>query len=38
MIVYVEHCYLNGFRNIVVETVDTDVTTLLLAHLSLLDS
>ena len=28
----------NDFRNIVVKTVDTDVITLLLAHLSLLDS
>ena len=33
IIVYVKHCLLNGFRNIVVKTVDTDVVTLLLAHL-----
>ena len=33
-----KHCLLNGFRNVVVKTVDTDVVTLLLAHLSLLDS
>ena len=38
IIVHVKHCVLNGFRNIVVKTVDTDVVTLLLAHLSLLDS
>ena len=38
IIVHVKHCLLNGFRNIVVKTVDTDVVTLLLAHLSLLDS
>ena len=38
IIAYVKHCFLNGFRNIVVKTVDTDVVTLLLAHLSLLDS
>ena len=37
-IVHVKHCILNGFRNIVVKTVDTDVVTLLLAHLSLLNS
>ena len=35
--VYVKHSHLNGFKNVVVETVDTDVVTLLLAHLSLLD-
>ena len=33
-----KHCLLNGFRNVVVETVDTSVATLLLAHLSLLNS
>ena len=38
IIVHVKHCLLNGFRNIVVKTVDTDVVTLLLAHLSLPDS
>ena len=38
IIVHVKHCLLNGFRNIVVKTVDTDVVTLLLAHLSLLNS
>ena len=38
IIVHVKYCLLNGFRNIVVKTVDTDVVTLLLAHLSLLDS
>ena len=38
IIVHVRHCLLNGFRSIVVKTVDTDVVTLLLAHLSLLDS
>ena len=38
IIVHVKHCFLNDFRNIVVKTVDTDVITLLLAHLSLLDS
>ena len=38
IIVHVKHCLLNGFRNIVVKTVDIDVVTLLLAHLSLLDS
>ena len=36
IIVHVKHCLLNGFRNIVVKTVDTDVVTL--GHLSLLDS
>ena len=38
MIVHVKHCLLNGFRNIVVKTIDTDIVTLLLAHLSLLNS
>ena len=38
IIVHMKHCLLNGFRNIVVKTIDTDVVTLLLAHLSLLDS
>ena len=38
IIVHVKHCLLNGFRNVVVKTVDTDVVTLLLAHLSLLNS
>ena len=38
IIVHVKHCLLNGFRNIAVTTADTDVVTLLLAHLSLLDS
>ena len=38
IIVYVKHCLLNGFRNIVVKTVDTDVITLLLSHRCLLDS
>ena len=33
-----KHCLLNGFRNIIVKTVDLDVITPLLAHLSLLDS
>ena len=37
IIAYVKHCFLNGFRNIAVKAVDTDVVTLLLAHLSLLD-
>ena len=36
--VHVKHCLLNGFRNIAVKTVDTNVVTLLIAHLSLLDS
>ena len=34
----VKHNLLNGFKNLAVKTVDTDVVTLLLAHLSLLDS
>ena len=34
---HVKHCLLNGFRNTVVKTVDTDFVTLLLAHLSLLN-
>ena len=38
IIVHVKHCLLNGFRNVVVETVDTGVAILLLAHLSLLNS
>ena len=38
IIVHVKHCLLNGFRNIVVKTVDTNVVILLLAHLFLLDS
>ena len=38
IIVHVKHCLLNGFRNIVVKTADTDVIALLLAHLCLLDS
>ena len=38
IIVHVKHCLLNSFRNIVVKTVDIDVVTLLLAHLSLLHS
>ena len=38
IIVHVKHCLLNGFRNIVIKTVDTDFVTLLLVHLSLLDS
>ena len=38
IIVHVKHFLLNVFRNIVVKTVDTDVVTLLLGHLSLLDS
>ena len=38
IIVHVKHCLLNGFRNIIVKTIDTDVVTLLQAHLSLLDS
>ena len=38
IIVHVKHCLLNGFTNIVVKTVDTNVVTLLLAHLSVLDS
>ena len=38
IIVQVQHCLLNGFRNIVVKTVDINVVTLLLAHPSLLDS
>ena len=37
IIVYVKHCLLNDFRNIVLKQVDTDVVTLLPAHLSLLD-
>ena len=35
--VYVKHSHLNGFKNVVVETVDSNVVTQLLAHLSLLD-
>ena len=38
IIVLVKHCLLNGFRNAVVTTVDTNVITLLLAHLYILDS
>ena len=38
IMVPVRYCLLNGFRNIVVKTVDTDVLTLLLAHLSLVNS
>ena len=39
IIVHVKHYLLNGFRNIVVKTVDTDVVTLLLTHLfTILDS
>ena len=38
VIVHVKHCFLSGFRNIAVKTVDTDLVTLLLAHLPLLDS
>ena len=38
IIVHLKHFLLNVFRNIVVKTVDTDVVTLLLDHLSLLDS
>ena len=38
IIVHVKHYLLNAFRNIVVKTVDTDVITLLLPHLCLLDS
>ena len=38
IIVHVKNCLLNGFRNIVVETIDTHFVTLSLAHLSLLDS
>ena len=38
IIVHVKYCHLNGFKNVVVEAVDTNVVTLLLAHLSLLDS
>ena len=38
VIVHVKHCLLNGFRNTVVKAVVTDIVTLLLAHLSLLDS
>ena len=37
IIVHVKHCHLSGFRKVVIKTVDTDVITLLLAHLSLLD-
>ena len=33
-----KHCLLNGLRNVVFKTTDTDVVTLLLAHPSLLDS
>ena len=33
-----KHCPLNGFRNFVVKTVDTDIMTLVLAHLSIIDS
>ena len=36
--VHVKDCLLNGFKNIVVKTTDTDVITLLLAHLSFLYS
>ena len=38
IIAHVKHCLLNDFTNIVVKTVDTNVVTLLLAHLFLLDS
>ena len=38
VIVHVKHCPLNGFRNIAVKTVDTDVVILLQANLSLLYS
>ena len=38
IIVRVKHCLLNGSRNIVIKTVGNDVITLLLAHLSLLNS
>ena len=38
IIVHVKNCLLNGFRNIVVETIDTHFVTLSLAHLPLLDS
>ena len=31
-------CPLNGFRNFVVKTVDTDIMTLVLAHLSIINS
>ena len=37
IIVHEKHCLLSDFRSIVVKTVDADVVTLLLAHLSLLD-
>ena len=36
--VHVKDCLLNGFKNIIVKTTDTDVITLLLAHLPFLDS
>ena len=38
IMVPVRYCLLNSFRNIVIKTADTDVLTLLLAHLSLVDS
>ena len=37
IIVHAKHCHLSGFRKVVVKTVDTDVITLVLSHLSLLD-
>ena len=38
IIVHVKHCLLNDFRNIAIKIVDTDIVTLLLDILSLLDS
>ena len=38
IIVHIKHCLLNSLQHIVVKTVNTDVITLLLAHLSFLDS
>ena len=37
IMVHVKHCLLSGFRNIVIKTVDIDVLTLILAHLSMFD-
>ena len=37
IIVYMKHCFLNGYRNVAVKTVDADGITLFRAHVSLLN-
>lgn len=37
IILYMKYCFLNGYRNVAVKTVDADGLTLFLAHVSLLN-